>query len=312
MPLLGRKGKLTDPSPMTTLSHPYTNLDNGTWLRGNLHAHTTRSDGHMTMQQVIDAYAELSYDFLMISDHNVYTSPDDYAACDARGLVLIPGNEVSDVGPDILHVNADRLIESIIPRQHVLNTIANGPGFAVACHPNVRFNHCTIEQLMEWVGYVGIEVLNGSSRHTYGHHLATDKWDMLLAAGRKAWGFANDDSHEDWQIGLGWNMVYAPKHTADAILDAMRAGRFYMSSGVTICEIHVDGSRIEIKTDNAQRIAAIRELGVRCATSDSTDIAFDYPATAPYVRFECWGPGEQMAWTQPFFNPNAPARIKGV
>ncbi len=297
---------------MSEIDHPYADLGGGTWLRGNLHAHTTRSDGLMSLQQVIDAYARLGYDFLMISDHNVYTSLADYADCEPRNMVLIPGNEVSDVGPDILHVNADRLIESIVPRQYVLNEIGRGPGFAVACHPNVRFNHCTIEQLMEWVDYVGIEVLNGSSRHTYGHHIATDKWDMLLAAGRKVWGFANDDSHEDYQIALGWNMVYAQQRSADAIVDAMRAGRFYMSSGVTIRDIHVDGRRIEIKTDNAQRIAAIRELGVRCAISDSTEIAFDYPDTAPYVRFECWGPGEQMAWTQPFFNPHAPVRNKGV
>ncbi len=47
---------------------------------------------------MIDDYAARGYDFLMISDHDIHTSPEDYAALDARGLVLIPGNEITRRG----------------------------------------------------------------------------------------------------------------------------------------------------------------------------------------------------------------------
>src|SRR2546426_9624903 len=39
------------------------------WLRGNLHAHTTYSDGMKTPQELIAEYEALGYDFLAITDH---------------------------------------------------------------------------------------------------------------------------------------------------------------------------------------------------------------------------------------------------
>jgi len=39
------------------------------WLRGNLHAHTTYSDGVKTPQELLVEYEALGYDFLAITDH---------------------------------------------------------------------------------------------------------------------------------------------------------------------------------------------------------------------------------------------------
>jgi predicted metal-dependent phosphoesterase TrpH len=89
---------------MSTLTHPYKNLSGGQWLRGNLHAHTDRTDGQWPLQLVLDEYAQREYDFLMISDHDLFTSSDDYALLDAKGMILIPGNEITGTGPDLLHV----------------------------------------------------------------------------------------------------------------------------------------------------------------------------------------------------------------
>src|SRR2546425_11603219 len=39
------------------------------WLRGNLHAYTTYSDGVKTPQDLLAEYEALGYDFLAITDH---------------------------------------------------------------------------------------------------------------------------------------------------------------------------------------------------------------------------------------------------
>src|SRR5947208_14815470 len=39
------------------------------WLRGNLHAHTTYSDGVKTPKELLAEYEALGYDFLAITDH---------------------------------------------------------------------------------------------------------------------------------------------------------------------------------------------------------------------------------------------------
>jgi len=54
----------------------YTGAPN--WFRGNLHTHTTRSDGSRPPEQVIADYEARGYDFLVISDHDVLVELDGY------------------------------------------------------------------------------------------------------------------------------------------------------------------------------------------------------------------------------------------
>lgn len=285
------------------IENPYGTLTGGSWLRGNLHTHTTRSDGTREPQEVLNAYAAEKYDFLMLSDHDIYTAGKELAKLDHQGMVLIPGNEVSANGPHLLHVNG---IDRVFPnpcRQSVLNEIQEEKsGFAIACHPNwqSQFDHTTISQLREWVGYLGIEIYNGVIGRLDGSPYATNKWDMLLSSGRRLWGFANDDSHRDTDVALGWNMVYSKSRTIEGIMEAFAEGRFYASTGVVIREITVDGSTIRVVTENAERIVALGAVGKRLAQADANTLEFHVSTPAKYVRFECWGRGEQFAWTQPF------------
>jgi hypothetical protein len=286
------------------LNHPYTDLNGGTWLKGNLHAHTTNSDGHRPMQRVIDVYAGLGHEFLMLSDHDRFTSPADLANADARGMVLIPGTEISANGPHLLHVGAGGPVEPNADRQQVIDDIGKAGGFAVYNHPNwfARFDHCPQKVLEESEGYAGIEIYNWVISRLPGSEYATDRWDMLLSTGKHAWGFANDDSHRaDGEDGHGWNVAYVRERSPAGVIGALAAGRFYASTGVVIRDISVDGAGIEIITENAQKIVAYRDNGVRFAQVDGAAIAVEVPQETAYVRFECWGAGESFAWTQPFF-----------
>lgn len=287
------------------LVHPYGDLTGGTWLRGNLHAHSTQSDGARPVQQVFDAYAARGYDFFMLSDHDVFSSPEFLARHDRRGMVLLAGNEITANGPHLLHVGATAKVEPHPNRQAVFDEInRKGGGFAVVNHPNwLRdFNHCPQAFLEEWQGYTGLEIFNGVICRLDGSEYALDRWDMLLSAGRRVWGFANDDSHA--MVGddaLGWNMVYSRTRSSDAIVDAMRQGRFYASTGVVISDIAVNGMSVRITAPNADRIVAVRDFGRRIATVDATTLEVEVPVGTKYVRFECYGRAEQQAWTQPFF-----------
>lgn len=62
----------------------------GIWLKGNLHSHSTVSDGNLHPESVIRAYADKGYDFLSLTDHNVYTQYEDY-----QNLLMIPGFELT-------------------------------------------------------------------------------------------------------------------------------------------------------------------------------------------------------------------------
>ena len=291
---------------MKVLEHPYNELDGGQWLKGNLHAHSNHSDGARTHQQVIDDYAGRGYDFLMFADHDCLTDHERYDRLDDRGMVLIPGNEITAGGPHMLHVNADRLVRPIRQRQAVIDNIGDGDSFIIINHPNQgsSFDHCPASLLRQLRGYRGIEIYNGMCGSDRGSPYALGKWDMVLAEGRKVWGFASDDSHTAADVGLGWIMVYAYERTIAGVLSALKAGRFYASTGVTLKNIHVRGLHVHIETRNAARIVAIATGGKRIGVADGPAMSVDVPPHVKYLRFECWGTGEQFAWTQPFFVRN--------
>jgi len=283
------------------IENPY--LEPGApWLKGNLHTHTKESDGTRPPQQIIDDYAARGYDFLMLSDHDKLTDPQRF---ESRGMLLVPGNEISASGPHLLHVNAKTLVASKDDRQTVIDAILADHALAIVNHPNweENFNHCPQENLNRWKGYAGIEVYNGVIRRLPGSPLASDRWDMLLAGGRRVWGFGNDDSHRAEEVALAWNVVQSKTRSVAAVCDAMARGSFYASTGVTIQSIAVQGRTIHLAAPNAQRIAVVTDFGVRRTHADATEITFSVPDDADYhyVRLECFGRGEAMAWTQPFF-----------
>ena len=272
------------------------------WLKGNLHAHTTESDGRRPPQEVVDDYAARGYDFLMISDHDKLIQP---STVNGRGMVLIPGNEISAKGPHLLHINAKTHIPPQEDRQKVLNAIAEEKSLAVINHPNWTddFNHCPQEKLETWKHYCGIEIFNGVIRRLTGSPLATDRWDRLLGGGRRVWGFANDDSHQEGDVELGWNVVRAKDRSVESIVAAMAAGSFYASTGITIDRIEAYGRTLHVSAPNAERMVIVADYGKRILCSDTHEVTFNVPYDCgfSYLRVECYGGPESQAWTQPFF-----------
>jgi hypothetical protein len=241
----------------------------------------------------------------MLSDHDVYTSAGELARLETRDMVLIPGNEVTANGSHILHVNASRLVAPYPERPKVREEIMGDPAsFAIICHPNwaENFDHTSLEQLRDWREYTGLEIYNGVVERLEGSAICTNKWDMLLSGGKCVWGYANDDSHAaDGDVGLGWNMVYAEEKSARGILDSLRRGRCYASTGVRITGIRVEGASIRIESENADRIVALQRWAKRFAKSEGNVLEVTVEPGMKYVRFECYGRGGAMAWTQPFF-----------
>lgn len=279
----------------------------GTWLRGNVHTHTTASDGDRPAENVIADYASRGYDFLAISDHDTFVDPEEYR--DQTATVLLPAVEVSAGGPHLHHLGATEAVEPDDDRQEVVDSIADGEGFAVMNHPNwlKDFAHWPHEELRRVDGYAGVEIYNGLIERHAGSALATDRWDRLLSEGRRVWGFATDDSHRGSDVERGWTVVQVDERTPGAILDALATGRFYASTGVTIRDVTVDGGDITVSTADADRIRLVSDHGVVQQTADRSVATFRVPDQLvyggghTYVRVECVGRGGDVAWTQPMF-----------
>lgn len=280
---------------------PYENAPSKQF-KGNLHTHTTNSDGPLTPQETITAYAHRGYDFLMISDHDFIT---DVAAYDNCGMTLFPGNEITDRGMHMLHVNAKAKIEPYPDRQRVIDAVNILPdSFIILNHPNwgERFVHSTQEEIEALNGFVGIEIYNGVSLRVEGSALATERWDMLLSKGRRVWGFGNDDGHSPKDFGVAWNMVFAEKCETVQLEESMRKGHFYVSTGVRLDAIHADTKSIHITSADTECFRVYHDHGQMLASVEGSELHYELPecSTLTYLRVECHGRGARMAWTQPF------------
>jgi hypothetical protein len=175
-------------------------------LKGNLHAHTTFSDGRWPVETVIARYRDLGYDFLAITDHDNYIE-DDYwfriPAGDDRLLVL-PGVEL----------NYDPL------SQHVGKVTGDRETLFVLNHP-ARYN-LTVEDALHRIRVItraGLPIHAVEITDTGLYQARYDVEEMALPK------IATDDSHRDPHFGRAWIEVEAAR-TPDAIIKAVKAGDF--------------------------------------------------------------------------------------
>ena len=166
-------------------------------FKGNLHAHTTFSDGRRPIDEVIARYRELDYDFLAITDHEDRIF-DDYwfniPAGDDRMLIL-PGIELNyePLSQHVGKVTGDR---ETLYRIRVIRDAG-----------------------------LPIEAIEITDTGVY-----RPEYDVEALALPK---IATDDSHRDPDFGRAWIEVEAATKTADAILRAVKAGDFRLGFATT-------------------------------------------------------------------------------
>ena len=105
------------------------------------------------------------------------------------------------------------------------------------------YNHPVWSRVSEYefageAGIFALEIFNYDTENESGTGFDTTHWDVMLRAGRRVWGAATDDNHNegifDDSCG-GWVTVRAPELTHDAIIESLLAGNFYyqrMESGL--------------------------------------------------------------------------------
>ena len=176
----------------------YLGMTSKTWLKGNLHTHTTNSDGDASPEHVSEWYHEHGYDWLCLSDHNHLTILEGSKAEKSKWPLLVHGEEVTSrqsVGP--VHVNGYGITELVeasdstdivtAMRENVERIIAAG-GMASINHPNFRWAFDD-GAMMQVEGYKFMEVFNGHpNTHNDGGGGKTSTagiWDRLLSHGRR-------------------------------------------------------------------------------------------------------------------------------
>lgn len=310
-------------SPCNNLVNPFSlaSQDGYFWLKGNLHSHTTNSDGKAAPQDRLNGYIRKGYDFLCLSDHHEITyiesvtAPRDFVRI--QGVELHPDNPFGGQRHHFLALNLKENIDARnMPPQHVIDEVRQQGGAVWLAHPHWSSVNI-IRDTLPLHGLAGIEVFNTTCRCA-GRGESSVHWDDWMDLENRLYpALGNDDAHAEEVNGRdiyqGWTVVRVKERSSQAIVDALENGSCYASTGPEIYNIQLrqtenstDKTRIVEATVNcskALRIFAVCDVtGVEYREMDGTfeKATFDLRQNARWVRFEILGPDGTKAWSNPF------------
>ena len=291
------------------------------WFRGNIHTHTTNSDGDSPPEVVVAWYRDAGYDFLALTDHDVLTDPEGLR--DTAGpMLLIRGEEVSSGD---LHVNGlgirERVAATFAPEvratiQGNVDKIRAVGGVPSVNHPNFRWlvrpeDLAALRDVRLFeIHNAGPEVSNLGGRDGFPSVEAT--WDTLLTADHRMLGVAVDDAHHFrvWgrpysNPGRAWMCVKAEKPTELAILLALDAGSCYASTGVHLGDVVATGRELAVDIEQQwelhYRTSFIGVDGRVLDVQDGLSARYQLRTGDRYVRARIDDSDGLTAWTQPLF-----------
>jgi hypothetical protein len=297
----------------------------GRFWRGNIHTHSTRSDGVLEPAEVCRRYRAEGYDFIALTDHFVgeygYPIVDTAGYRDAEFTTIL-GAELhsgAQKNGEMWHVLAVGLPGDFAPSHTpewrpvpgqetgaalAARAVAAGAFVAVA-HP--QWSGLTVADAASITAAHAVEIYN------HGCHVGCDRGDgtaiadQLLEAGRKLNLIATDDAHfyEPDHFG-GWVMVKAERNTPEALLAALKAGDFYASQGPELRDVRVFGDRVEVA---CSAVAAVIVQGQGMAAKAVHGASMTKAVVplkgrfegSPYLRVTVVDAAGKRAWSNPVY-----------
>ena len=301
---------------MTTPALPF--AQPGRFYRGNLHGHSTNSDGAWSPAEYMRQYRQNGYDFVALTDHcmeqygwNISDTRafrrDDFTTL--IGAELHPGQIESGSPWHLLAVGLPLDFETHREGDtgaSVARRAMEAGAFLAATHPN--WYAFTVADFETLDAAHAVECYNGccdaENDRGYSWHFI----DMLLHRGHRVGAIAVDDVHAAEGMSdfmRGWVQVKAEALRPEALLRALKAGHYYASTGPQLHNVEFLGrDRLLVECSPARQILVTGESagarrvsgqGLRGAEFDLSDV--DSRWLRVTVRDEAGG----RAWTNPLW-----------
>ena len=311
------------------------------WYKGNLHCHTTDSDGDCTPEEVVKRYKEQGYSFLAITDHNVYSDYREKFGTDH--FLVLPGIEVAATFVDENKIfRATHHMNGILGSEDMQRAAkeplcTHGEQIGPFRYRGSWDSRQALEEMARLLKQRGmfttynhpvwsrveqdsfihnpyidiLEIYNHGTQQESETGFDTLHWDTMLRNGRRMLADASDDSHNmDWDCFGGYIMVEAEKLTHDNIASSIMNGCSYSTQGPKIMEWSLSPEGVvHLICSPCERVTVICDGYVGAGrTSFSGDgkrpvqeIQYQLTGKERYVRGECRDFAGRMAWTNPIY-----------
>ena len=282
----------------------YTDAKGKKWFKGNLHTHTTVSDGKRSPEEVIALYRENGYDFLALTDHWKLSRTEMQ-----ENILLLSGCEYNfnlRARDGIYHIVGIGMERDPAPdrdgtAQQCVDAIHAVGGYAILAHPAWSLN--TPAQIKALSGIDATEIYNsvsGLPRNCRPYSGAV--LDMLAVEGYCLPLVASDDTHFYIEADMcrSYTMVQADECTPEAILAALRAGKFYATQGPRI-DVETEGRILRVHTTPAQSVVCYTDTAWethRAEVGDGiTEAEFTMGSAVSVARIEVTDAEGNTAWS---------------
>ena len=292
----------------------------GSFYKGNTHAHTTLSDGNGSPAEVVKAYKAAGYSFLALTDHQVYGyntafNTDDFLILPATELdtmvdgihhIVVIGNPDETKYQDGYHFDMKQ-IRSMSAQQIIDEVNAHG-NLAILAHPYWSKVDYTTEKNL--TGLFGMEIMNyvcemmwrsGNAEFFYDHFLWDKNYMMCIAS---------DDLHKtERDMFGGFITVKCAALTYNSLFGALKDGSFFASysrlgkTAPTIFDFCVKDGTAYLDCSPCEGIY-FKSNGPWKAFYDKTGGRFTHAEWAAeqnceYVQAVCVDSNANVSWTQP-------------
>lgn len=290
--------------------------ESGIWLKGNLHSHSTVSDGVFTPEELAGLYVKAGYDFLSMTDHNVFVPhselPEDQ-------IILLTGVE-HDIEYSLdkcTHVvgigaanrratgyNCRRYSKEELTDQSLIDMMHNDGQFVTLAHP--VWSRMELEEIFSLQRLHAIEVYNNGTEHLCHGGNAELFWDLMLRRGKRIFAMACDDVHVPEDLFGGWICVKAAQRSAEAIMNALFTGAFYASGGPEIYDFGLNDGKAYISCSACREIHFVTYMPrgrsfFAKAGEALTEASHTLRGSERYCRAVCVDDSGHAAWSQPIF-----------
>ncbi len=298
-------------------------INEGTWFKGNTHAHTTLSDGKASPEEVTARYRRLNYDFTALTDHCVYGIHDHLQRPD---FLVIPGVELHVV-PDREEALCHHIVGLGLPGENkfsdnqyidvsqytsaaeLIQLLQENGNLCIYAHP--AWSHLSFGHVDALQGCIGMEVYNYTADVNFLSGLSESYYDQLLYSGTDSWCFACDDSHQKLvadqsplnDFGGGFIMVKAKELTHRAVMESIISGSFYASQGPEVYSFEITGDQATVVCSPCRSVGFLSDATHGHVITDEsaqvTSASYTLKGTERYLRAVCADASGRRAWTQP-------------
>ena len=191
-------------------------------LRADLHVHTREAEPFIAYnaREVIARAAREGYRVLSITNHDTLTFDTELAAfARDRGIVLIPGVEVTVEGRHVLIYNADVAVDKLTTFAG-LRRYRTPEWLVVAPHPFFPASYCLREKL--WHEIELFDAIEFS--HFYTPRLDFNRAAVKLASAVGLPLLGTSDSHLADQFGTTFSLIESDL-SVESVLSAIKQGR---------------------------------------------------------------------------------------